>query len=178
MPSWPAGGEIRPAEHRRRDERLARLAMPRLELAHGRYAVRAHHEMDRALASDSRTTRRARCNVAHVRVRHEHRDDDVATYCEIRDRCRHARAGGGHRRGSRSDDVEHTKVVTRVEYATRHSLAHPAKADETYAHDEPFGSENRSRTVSLVQTTFKPPRPLVRGSVLVIRTSPVKVLIR
>ena len=134
MPSWPAGGEIGPAEHGRRDERLTRLAMPRLELAHDGDAVRAHDEMDRAFRQRFAEPARSERDLADGRVLDEHRDDDVAARRELGDGRRRVRARCGQRCGLRRELIEHPQIVARIEQATGHSLSHAAEADEPYFH--------------------------------------------
>jgi hypothetical protein len=38
----------------------------------------------------------------------------------------------------RGGEVENTKIETGVENAPRHTLTHPAEADETYFHGSPW----------------------------------------
>ena len=77
---------------------------------------------------------RAERDLQDGRVLDEHRDDDVAARRELGDRRRELRARGGQRGRLRRELIEHPKIVTGVEQATRHSLAHAAEADETDFH--------------------------------------------
>ena len=125
--------EVGPAEHRRRDERLARRAVLALELAHRRDAVGAHHEMDRARRRVRSTGRRAERDLSDDRVLDEHRDHDLAASRELGNGFRDARPRRLERRRLRSDHVEHAEVVPRVQQPSRHAAAHSTEPDETHA---------------------------------------------
>ena len=75
--------EVGSAEHRRRDERLARRAVLALELAHRRDAVGAHHEMDRAGGEPARQAAGTVRDLSDDRVLDEHRDHDLAASREL-----------------------------------------------------------------------------------------------
>ena len=130
----PGRREIRPTEHGRRDECLARLAVPRLELAHDGDAVRAHQEMDRALRQRFAQAPRAEPDLGGGGILDEHRDDDLAARSHLCDRRCRMRARRGERRGLRRELIEHREFVARVEQAARHPLSHAAEADEPYFH--------------------------------------------
>jgi hypothetical protein len=132
MPSWPVAARSgRPSTGAATS--VCPAAACRAELAHHGHAVRAHHEMDRAVAERLAQAARAERDFADDVVLDEHRDDDLAAG-EIANRRGHARSGFRERLRSGRDDVEDREIVPRTENAARHPLAHPTETDKTHFH--------------------------------------------